>query len=95
MIYIRIFLLASDRNIYIKYIRFIFSFLIRSKINKKKEENKMLNKISLCLILLLTIQLINRTEQNQFNSEKAGAKKDDLLVCLIFNYLKIFSYIFL
>jgi hypothetical protein len=55
----------------------------------------MLNKISLCLILLLTIQLINRTEQNQFNSEKAGAKKDDLLVCLIFNYLKIFSYIFL
>lgn len=41
----------------------------------------MLNKISLCLILLLTIQLINRTEQNQFNSEKAGAKKDDLLVC--------------
>ena len=72
------------------------SFLNRFIIHEKeKEENKMLNKISLCLILLLTIQLINRTEQNQFNSEKAGAKKDDLLVCLIFNYSKIFSYIFL
>ena len=40
----------------------------------------MLNKISLCLILLLTIQLINRTEQNKFKSEKAAEKKDNLMV---------------
>ena len=45
------------------------------------------------MILLLTIQLINRTEQNQFNSNKVGAKKDDLSVYLIiFNYFKIFLH---